>query len=121
MQLPLSALLLTLACSTEAFKTSFYTTQKCKNKAVSASDKVTDGCQRRGLVNINGVINEWENEGDNKVIIATYSDENCCYSKMLQMIDWTDGCTEIKGTIKSWRVLNPDKPEKGKKDSKYDC
>ena len=115
----LPLLLLTSSSFSSAFETHLYTTEQCTGSATSYQLKVSDGCQTGRGGTISGMINNWLNEDDNKLILATYDDDKCCHANLIQMIDWQDGCIKLQAGMSSWRVLDPSDPDKGKKGEDY--
>ena len=110
-----------LSSSTFAFTTGFYTGKTCTGAAMTLEPKVSDGCHTEGAGSFQGIINKWKDESDNKLILATYSDGVCCHSNLIEMIDWQDGCFQAMSGAQSWRVIDPNEPEKGKEGETYAC
>ncbi|PGH20076.1 hypothetical protein AJ80_03726 [Polytolypa hystricis UAMH7299] len=107
--------------SVYAFRIGLYTNGRCTGQRSQFTANLASGCSNERAGTFGGIINEWESEKDNKVLLATYSDRNCCHANLIQMVDWTDGCVALEGTANSWRVVNPDDPDAGKEGEDYTC
>jgi hypothetical protein len=105
---------------TTAFMVSTYETLSCTAAGATQNLTTDSGCQNK-LENLASIRSDWDNEMDNKVIIALYDDDNCCHASKLQTVTWTDGCFKVMTGAKSLRVVDPRDPEKGKSGEVYTC
>lgn len=115
------AILLLFVSSAAAFNTSMYTSESCTGLGVGYDKQVSDGCQTDGTANLAGIVNEWASEEDNKQLLVTYKEMNCCHANMVQIINWKVGCQEVTSGVGSWRILNADDWDSGKAGDNYTC
>ncbi|RDL40704.1 uncharacterized protein BP5553_00683 [Venustampulla echinocandica] len=120
MHAPILTTLLLLS-SAEAFISYLYTTQQCTGTTTSYNATIARGCSTDRAGEFLGLINKWDTDADNKVIFATYSDKRCCHANLIKIYNWSEGCEQVAGGAQSWRVLNPDEPDKGKEGDDYSC
>ncbi|CAI6331771.1 unnamed protein product [Periconia digitata] len=110
-----------LGTQASAFTLMTYTSTSCTGLSPEEETSVDKGCTTYTNGKFRSIINNWSSNDDNKLLLAFYSDEKCCHANMVETFSWTDGCQEVKDGIKSWRVVDPDEPEKGKKGEDYMC
>jgi hypothetical protein len=115
------ALLALLPFHTTAFELHLYGTKQCSGLATAENATVEAGCISGRGGSVQAIINKWVSEADNKLLLVTYSDANCCHFNTLETMSWTDGCAKLADGTQSWRVLDPNEPDKGKDGEMYSC
>lgn len=116
----LVALAPAFAIYANAYMLSMYDSSRCTGMGTTMNLTVGSGCQN-DRDNFNSIINRWDSEEDNEVMVAMYSDHKCCHTSKLQTITWTDECYKIMEDVKGMRVVNPGDPDKGKDGETYTC
>ncbi|KAF2196390.1 hypothetical protein GQ43DRAFT_259484 [Delitschia confertaspora ATCC 74209] len=104
-----------------AFELHMYGTKQCTGMATQEITAVEKGCSTSGAGSVQAIINNWSGDSDNKLLLATYSDKSCCHANLIETLTWTAGCTQLQGGVQSWRVLDPNEPDKGKDGDNYTC
>lgn len=98
-----------------AFDIHQYSSKQCTGSRVSETGVNADkGCvvaREDGYTA--GLINEWAEDADNNLVLALYSDTNCCHANLIQTVDWEESCIEIDSdvAVKSYRAVDPENPE----------
>ena len=71
-----------LSLQASAFNLRMYGGERCNALPVSQPIGVVDGCRKTPGSGLVSIILKWANEDDNKLVLATYSDGNCCHARL---------------------------------------
>lgn len=104
-----------------AFNFTTYGTPQCTGLSVIEVTDIAKGCMETKGSGVSAIISRWTSEADNNLLIALYSDNTCCHANVLDTVVWTAGCSEVPAGVHSWRVLDPNDPDKGKEGDNYTC
>lgn len=107
--------LLFAAMAATAFDIHQYSSTRCTGSRISQlgvnADKGCVTAREDGYTS--GLINEWTEDADNNLVLALYSDKNCCHANLIKTVDWEESCIEIESdeTVWSFRAVDPEDPE----------
>ena len=97
-----------------AFNITTYTSQICTGLGASIQLNVADGCNEFRVGETEAIIMPWLSDLDNDQMLATYSTDTCCHADLIDTYGWADDCTPFSFEfVRSWRVFDPDDPDKG--------
>ncbi|KAF2868835.1 hypothetical protein BDV95DRAFT_609742 [Massariosphaeria phaeospora] len=116
----LATSLLSLTLTTTAFSVRASDVQGCRGTGVSATMSVDGGCQA-GMTQIGSLNIGWSADTDNDLVVVLYTDDKCCHAAQAETLDWSDVCQQAPDGVKSWRVVDPNDPGKGKQGEDYEC
>jgi hypothetical protein len=110
-----------ILATTAAFKVTLFDSLDCtgtKTKDIGEIEP-SNGCQKVG--DIKGSVKiEWTSDRDNPLLFTTYQGDKCCVPYFHKTLIWQDECLTLESD-QSFRVVDPDKIEKGKEGEDYDC
>ncbi|KFH42894.1 hypothetical protein ACRE_063670 [Hapsidospora chrysogenum ATCC 11550] len=106
---------LLLASFAAGFDVHQYPSKRCTGLLVSEHGvNANKGCvTARADGYMASLVNDWAEDADNNLVLALYSDENCCHANLVMTVDWEESCIEIETgkTVGSFRAVDPNNPD----------
>ncbi|KAF1996582.1 hypothetical protein P154DRAFT_579684 [Amniculicola lignicola CBS 123094] len=98
----------------DAFEIRLSKAKGCRNPDSHIQLNVAQGCNQYWAVDAQAIILPWLSSLDNDVLLATYSDTDCCHATLIESYGWNDTCNDFKSQgVGSWRVLDPENLDNG--------